>query len=499
MWMVANALVAAMALVILLTAGRTIRQHFEMMAMDATVLAGKYAGYLLDASHEGRRPSPNWKDLADFLAADLDVQNAVILDNSGRVLAAANPQRWVDSTLTPDAALSAVQTLQRESASRTVMAWERGAMGVLTRISTSDGQGTNYLYLEHDMSEAHHLERRTIQAVALAALVAAFITTIASWWLSKSFSRPLESLSQSVRAYGEGQFDHRVSMAGSTEFKTLAGSFNEMASALQRHMAELERETRWRTHIESELRIASELQNALLPRAVPVLRNVELETFSAPAREVGGDFHDLFALGPNQLGMAIGDATGKGLPAALLITECSSILRALADPALPPHQLLARANRILCSRSGATHHFVTLFLACLDLDSGLLRYSVAGHNPPLLIQGQGNEQGILLESKQGLPLGIEDEVVFGDHTIQLAPGDLLGLYTDGLTEARNSAAVLFGVDRLARLLSRQRNAPLGSLLESVREEVFRHNGDGPLDDDITIVLARFTAPGSGKC
>src|SRR5262249_5668984 len=159
------------------------------------------------------------------------------------------------------------------------------------------------------------------------------------------------------------------------EFSDLAQSFNTMAISIQEYVHELRQETSRRERLESEFRIAADLQQTLLPEAPPMIEGIELTGWSQASKDVGGGFYDYFELPNGKIGIVLGDATGKGLGAALLSTQCSSILRTLAGQNLPPAELLAQTNNEFFKRIGSTHRFVTLFLLVLDPETGMATYA----------------------------------------------------------------------------------------------------------------------------
>ncbi len=216
---------------------------------------------------------------------------------------------------------------------------------------------------------------------------------------------------------------------------------------------------------------------------------MEILARSHAAKTVGGDFYDFLDYGPGKLAVAIGDATGKGLPAAILVTECSSVLHALALTHLPPDLLLTQANELLVSRLGATGRFVTACVIVLDLQSGFLTYSSAGHHPPLLVRANSGDIQEL-SSKNGLPLGICRETEYRPQQIRLQIGDMLLLYTDGVTEVQRDGE-LYGIDRLKTALGRITALSARQVLDEIERELDIFRGTRDISDDATIICLRY--------
>ena len=263
-----------------------------------------------------------------------------------------------------------------------------------------------------------------------------------------------------------------------------------MAISIQEYVHELEQETSRRERLESEFRIAAELQRTLLPEAPPLIEGLELIGWSQPSKDVGGDFYDFIEMGDGRVAVVLGDATGKGLSAALLSTECSSVLRTLADQTDSPSDLLYRTNNEFFKRIGATHRFVTLFLMIIDTRHGTATYASAGHPPPFLVN-PGAKGGRWLESEAGYPLGIVNGAAFSETEIRLEARDTIVIYSDGLTDAQNPASEMYGEDRIEKILQATSAEPSEELLRDLRADAEKHmDGKDPIDD-MTIVVVRF--------
>jgi serine phosphatase RsbU (regulator of sigma subunit)/predicted ester cyclase len=247
----------------------------------------------------------------------------------------------------------------------------------------------------------------------------------------------------------------------------------------------LEQELRERERIEEDLRVARRIQQALLPKELPRLDGWEVAPLYHPAREVGGDFYDFLPLADGRVGLVIGDVSGKGIAAALVMANTQSILRAIARTSPAPGQLLAQANEVLWSYI-PPNVFATCFCGVLDPDSGRLTYANAGHNPPChRHRGDATELWAT-----GMPLGLMPGMTYEEKEAVLAPGDGILFYSDGLVEAHNPEREMLGSPRLRSLLSQRAGRAAGAkaLAASVMEALRRFTGEGwEQEDDITLV------------
>ena len=247
----------------------------------------------------------------------------------------------------------------------------------------------------------------------------------------------------------------------------------------------LEQEIRERERIEQELLVARRIQHASLPKEVPDLEGWEISPYYQPAREVGGDFYDFHLLSEGRLGLVVGDATGKGVPAALVMSTTCGMLRLAAQSySSSPGEMLQRVNEALFPYIPA-NMFVTCFYAVLDPESGLLRYANAGHDLPYLHHDGDAEE---LRAR-GMPLGLMPGMSYEEKEDSLEVGDSALLYTDGLVEAHDPQREMFGFPRLQGLVSK--HAEEESLEEALLEELYSFVGEGwEQEDDITLVTLR---------
>jgi sigma-B regulation protein RsbU (phosphoserine phosphatase) len=244
--------------------------------------------------------------------------------------------------------------------------------------------------------------------------------------------------------------------------------------------------------LERELQVAREVQASLLPRAAPVFPGWEIEGRWWPAREVAGDYYDLFPLDAGRLGLVIADVSDKGMPAALFMALTRSVVRASVIQARTPAEGIAAANRLICCDS-VGGMFVTLFYGVLQPATGALTYVNAGHNPPLLHRAGADH---LLElPPTGMALGVLEEASLEQRLVQLYPGDWLFLYTDGLTDASDDQENRFGLERLRRVLldGSHEGAVAADIVGALERTVDAFTGKAVPFDDVTLVLLRWVS------
>ena len=245
----------------------------------------------------------------------------------------------------------------------------------------------------------------------------------------------------------------------------------------------LQQERIERERIEQELQVARRIQQASLPKEVPTLEGWDISPYYQPAREVGGDFYEFFELDDGRVGFAVGDATGKGVPAAFVMSATCALLGGVATGSgASPGEVLARVNETLLARI-PPNMFVTCFYAILDPKSGHLVYANAGHNLPCC----RHEDATTDLSARGMPLGLMPGMDYEENETSLVPGESVLFYTDGLIEAHNPQGEMFGTPRLRSLLS-EYSESARSLSATLLEELERFTGEGcEQEDDVTLL------------
>ncbi|HKZ55178.1 MAG TPA: PP2C family protein-serine/threonine phosphatase [Anaerolineales bacterium] len=244
-------------------------------------------------------------------------------------------------------------------------------------------------------------------------------------------------------------------------------------------------------HLEFDLELAQSVQKSLLPQQLPDVPGLEVAAFSRPAQILGGDYFDFFRFQDGIGGLAIADVAGHGLSAGLHMAGVQALLRTLVPVNASPSEVVGRLQRLLIHNVRFST-FVTLFLGSFDHATRLLRYCNAGHNPPLLLRsqiGMGVDPLQWLEPT-GAAIGLLEESQYREQSVRLEPGDVLLLYTDGVTEASDDQGKQFGQERLAEIVRREAGRSIGDLVRGVREGVLSFARREALADDVTIVACR---------
>ena len=327
--------------------------------------------------------------------------------------------------------------------------------------------------------------------VALEMLVFAFMFIVLIIMLKKMIVNNIVKVNNSLTAIVDGNLDERIDIRDSYEFDSLSNGINATVDKLKDYISEAE------ARIDADLAVAKEIQSSALPSLFPPFpERTEFELFASmhAAKEVGGDFYDFYLLG-NTLAIMIADVSGKSVPGAMFMMKAKGAIKSLAESGLPPSGIFTIANQELCEGNDA-EMFLTAWLGFLDLDTGIVHVANAGHNPPVLVRDGKAE---LLKLKPNLMLAEIEDVIYKEHTVQLQKGDILYLYTDGVTEAMNAAEDLYGEKRLLELLSFGDNYPepdiingtAGSVCEIVSADINTFVDGVEQSDDITMLCIRY--------
>jgi sigma-B regulation protein RsbU (phosphoserine phosphatase) len=251
------------------------------------------------------------------------------------------------------------------------------------------------------------------------------------------------------------------------------------------HRQRLEEEERM-IRLQEEFRLARSIQNNLLPKKSPILAGYDIAGGTIPARSVGGDYYDFIPMTDARLALCLGDVSGKGMPAALLMAHLQAAVRGQTLLHVAPRECLGHSN-ILLYHSTDLDRFATCFYGILDADEHCLCYANAGHEHPLLFRGNGHRESL---DKGGIVLGILEESDYSEATVPVEAGDLILIYSDGITDAADGSEEEYGLDRLEELVRENRKLPARELVSRIMHEVQRHAGDTPQTDDMTLVVIR---------
>jgi sigma-B regulation protein RsbU (phosphoserine phosphatase) len=310
--------------------------------------------------------------------------------------------------------------------------------------------------------------------------------------LARSITSSVHELFMGTERVRQGDFTHRINIASSDQLGELAGSFNQMTGSIENLLQTAAEKKR----MEEELRIARQIQMSLLPRGPLEFAGIGVTALCVPAREVGGDYYDFFPLGDRRLGVLIADVSGKGTSAALYMAELKGLVLSLSQIYQSPRQLLLEVNRII-SENLDTRSFITMTYAVLDLVAGTATFARAGHTPLLYLRGDGSEGGTQVLVPNGLVVGLripgateKFAELLEEHQIDLHKGDVIVLYTDGITEAMNRESDLFGDARLGRLVAEHGHLDTGDLRERILREIESFVGTADQHDDMTMILIK---------
>lgn len=268
-------------------------------------------------------------------------------------------------------------------------------------------------------------------------------------------------------------------------------AINLMQISIKRFMENLRRETEAKERIESELRIARDIQTSMLPQKFPPFpdrKEFEIFALMDPAKEVGGDFYDFFFVDHDRLCFVIGDVSGKGVPAALFMAITKTLLKTEALRGNSTEEVIKRVNDIICPDNPSCM-FVTIFCIMLDLRTGVVQFANGGHNPPLVC---GNGRCFeFINVPKGCVVGAMEGSKVGTGTLKLSPGDVIFLYTDGVTEAMDPQNRLFSEPRLKEALARLTDRNVTEIVKEMREEIRKYAQDAPQSDDITMLVLKY--------
>ncbi len=346
---------------------------------------------------------------------------------------------------------------------------------------------------------------------AIAFAVVVLIALIIGIRLTRTITYSVANLYKATEHINRGNFTHRIQVRENDQLAALQRSFNSMTDSLQKLIAEQKEKER----LQSELEIAHEVQAQLFPRELCGTSTLEMHGVCRPARIVSGDYYDFLAYGPEQVGIAVGDISGKGISAALLMATIHSAVRAYEQELMAPvsassaavyatdmriatvaprvarpspGQMLWLLNRHLY-QSTQPEKYATLFLGFYDDDTRSLTYSNAGHLPPVILSEKGDVRRL---DTGGTVVGLFDDRGYEEQTVELYPGDIFIAFSDGMTEPENEFGE-FGEDRLIETIATHRHLPLERISELAVAAVQDWIGSTEQPDDVTLVLARRLA------
>jgi len=313
--------------------------------------------------------------------------------------------------------------------------------------------------------------------------IAVFLSSLMGFSMNMTITSSVAALKRGADRISHGDLDARIEMPSKGELGRLASSFNKMAADLKEQIQEVKEKER----LDRELQIAREIQVNLLPADLPNIAGFDLAATSRPAREVAGDYYDALILEPGRLVLVVADVSGKGVAAAMLMSNLQAALHVLLHQELPLDLIVGRLNQLVFKNSPSAM-FITFFMAIIDTSSRILEYVNAGHDNPLLFRHDGTVE----LSRGGLVLGVLPETGYEIGREVLRPGDLLAVYSDGITEAMDENEQELGIDRLQAALKDMQNLSSKEILRGVLDRVKTHTGANAVPtDDVTFLVMRI--------
>ncbi|MCX6160320.1 MAG: SpoIIE family protein phosphatase [Ignavibacteriae bacterium] len=300
-----------------------------------------------------------------------------------------------------------------------------------------------------------------------------------------------------VSAYGDMTNIRTAMNRGAFDFVTKPVDFNDLETTVKKTIEQLsilrqaQKEHDKLVSIEHDLSVARDIQLSILPKVFPPFphrKEIDICAKMEAAKEIGGDFYDFFFIDDERFGVVIGDVSGKGIPAALFMAVSRTLIKATALKGMPPIDCLNFVNKLLCNES-VSSMFVTVFYGILNVKTGELTYTCAGHNPPYLISSKGEVSP--LDNASGMMLGILDEIMLGSKTTVINPGDGLFLYTDGVTEAFNAGGDMYLEEKLEAKLKEIYADSFDTLVDVVMADVRSFAAGFKQSDDITALFLKY--------
>ncbi|WKY47608.1 SpoIIE family protein phosphatase [Eubacteriaceae bacterium ES3] len=338
------------------------------------------------------------------------------------------------------------------------------------------------------------LQQYIMLVSTIALLIFALFITIYLYFLRKELINPLQVIVDGATDFVNTNVDEQLGQIVALDLKIntgdeieiLAQAFNQMTSDIIRYIKELTNVTSERERIETELRIATLIQEGMLPQEFEFPGRSDIGVYASmkAAKEVGGDFYDFFFVDEEHFCVVIGDVSGKGVPAALFMAMTKATVKDLVLRRLPVDEVMTQANKNLC-RNNEQGMFVTLFIGVIEIKTGRIEWCDAGHNPTIVWKKDGSVE--LLKGKKGFVCaGLETaKYKMNEDTIEV--GDIIYLYTDGVTEANNTKKELYGEERLYQLIERQKQREIKKLCSNVLTDLDEFTGEEPQFDDITML------------
>ena len=360
-------------------------------------------------------------------------------------------------------------------------------------VYSSKGEFAGFLYIDLSMDDIKAREKSfTIMLIASLAVIAIILCFIFVRVMGAVVVNPVNSISKAALGYVKdnttGVVFESMRINQNDEIGDLYSAVRQMERDLNEHMANVLIMTAEKERLETELNVATKIQADMLPTVFPANEGYSLFASMTPAKEVGGDFYDFFMIDDDHIGLVIADVSGKGVPAALFMVITKTILQFRAQTGGTPADVLEDVNKKLCANNESSL-FVTVWLGILSISTGKLVMANAGHEYPAIKGAEGDFR--LHGSDHCPPLALDPDLIFMNEELTLSPGDCLFLYTDGVTEAKDSNGQRFKEKRLINALNKNSNATPEELITTVRDELESFSRGTEQFDDITMLSVKL--------
>ncbi len=453
-------------------------QKWLLVFMVGAFLVVNIVTYMIETNQQKKTAEESMGEILDELSMDMDFQKGNAHKESylgdqytiafcrGDVIVRCSVQEWIGKKIT---------VLQEEKSFLTTIS----GMNYLCR-ATKNGQGWLLVMMaEYDVYEERN--ETMIILICVNIMIFMIIFVLISKLLKNHVVDRIYSVNDSLSHIRKGELDEVVTERNSKEFAVLSDGINATVTAL-------------RTRMDEELKFAREIQLSVLPHEEYLKeeqKNFEIHGVMDAAKEVGGDFYDYFLVDENKLGIVIADVSGKGIPAALFMMTAKTLIKNLAISGKTPDEVLQLANEELC-KNNESGMFVTVWFGVLDFTRYELVFANAGHNPPILKKQE--ESFCYMDHKtykRSIMLGIRENIRYVANRISFSPGDILFLYTDGVTEADNALEKQYGEERLLQCLQNNYAKESREILAAVRMDINDFTGEREQFDDITMVVLKM--------
>lgn len=421
----------------------------------------------------------------NFARQNQDVRYIYILDEQGTILASTDSPDKLHTAYHPPAAVDPARVGDAQVYN------DPAGTNIFHVIEAVKYEGRNFGRLHIGFGEERLLQgiaaaRKTILITIALAMI---IVIGAVYLLSNYFVRPIQRLIDGVRRIGKGDLDSKIEVAGAAEYNAIAEAFNEMRVKFKEAQANVVEQERMR----KEMQVAQDIQHTLLPKSFPDIEGFDIATIYRAAKDVGGDYYDFVWLDEKTLGIVVADVSGKGVPGSLVMTMIRTAIRLESRGARSPVDILCNVNEFVTEdvRKGM---FITIFMVVIDTQQRKISFASAGHNPMILYRKDDDKTFFM--NPRGIPLGITlpDGVSFEENLesqgVRLKKGDMLVVYTDGITEAMNPRKQQYGMEKFLRFIRENSDLSPDEFAEKFQDDLSQFTQGAEQNDDITMVVIK---------